>query len=113
MTLYIDRSLDYASLPTTITLRNKSCLAESNQTHYTISTGYHECETNQTYVGDEIVYENIAKMVPQRSGLIITSKHVTTFVEMKCHFSRSITVQTKEIQVLGKSKPSLDTIQRT
>ena len=96
MTLLIDRSLPYASLPSDVSLRDTNCTAQISTTHYIITTGYHECGTNVKLSGNEYIFDNVVTVVPKRSpnDVVMTYKHVPTSIEIICRFDRSLIVET-------------------
>ena len=70
-----------------VTLRDASCTATSNDTHITLSTSFSECGTTKNETSDHIVVSNEVRMLDASNGVIFRGNR--TIIPFSCKYSRS------------------------
>ena len=87
-----------------VTLKDYSCKAGYNSTHYTMSAAYDTCGTIASSNNDSIIYENIVIVKPKMpdNAVILRKSDLSQTIEIKCVYGREINVRTEIFNLTGK-----------
>jgi len=102
MVLLIQKNFT-AGAHTDITLRNTSCHADHNQTHFIMRSMFHDCGMSYAQKNDKIIYENVATISPRlpENTLIVRQFHIDKSIELQCIFKQNVTVTTGIFIITG------------